>query len=452
MRSALLLLSSLSLVSGSPPRRIPIETHRLANGLRVVFSRDTTVPLAHVGVYYRVGPREEPEGRAGFAHLFEHLMFEGSPNLAAGQFFKLVVESGGRFGARTLYDITKYNVTAPTNSLERILWAEADRMSGTRIDSARFENARAVVKNEVRQQAFDRPYGRFVWIDVPEVAQTKWVNAHSIYGDTPDGKLQALDAATLDDARRFFETYYSPSNAVVVVTGDFDPHTTLAWITKYFAAIPSGPRRPSVDNIEPAQTAERRVTSADPNITRPGLAVAYHMPPRSSPDFWTMQVIDQLLIEGRDAWIYQELVDRRHVVDAVYGGVSARHGSIYTTAGPNFWSTFVFRDAKVAADSLVAGIESQIARLRDAPVDATELRRAIVKARANLVDEMAASRGEGVTDLLGEFALFDGDAERLNHIEEIFAATTPAMVLATARRYLRPEQRTILSLEPGARR
>ena len=325
-------------------------------------------------------------------------------------------------------------------------------MSGTHVDSARFENARNVVKNEVRQQAFDRPYGRFVWIDLPEVAQTKWVNAHSIYGDTPDGKMQALDAATLADAKRFFETYYTPSNAVLVVTGDFDVRATLAWITKYFAAIPSGPRRPSLDNVEPSQETERRTTRVDPNITRPALAVAYHMPPRSSSDFWTMQVIDHLLIEGRDAWIYDELVDRRHFVDAVYGGVSARHGSIYTTAGPNFWSTFVFRDAKAPVDSIVSSLESQIARLRNAPVDATELRRAIVKARANLVDEMAASRGEGLTDLLGQFALFDGDAERLNHIDEIFAATTPAMVLATARRYLRPEQRNILFLEPRARR
>src|ERR1051325_1628315 len=171
MRTALLLVSG---VSAPPPRRIPIETHRLANGLRVVFSRDTTVPLVHIGVYYRVGPREEPEGRAGFAHLFEHLMFEGSQHLQAGEFFKLIVASGGRFGARTLYDLTKYNVTVPTNALERTLWAEADRMSGVRIDPTRFNNARQVVKNEVRQQAFDRPYGRFVWIDLAEVAQTKW--------------------------------------------------------------------------------------------------------------------------------------------------------------------------------------------------------------------------------------------------------------------------------------
>jgi predicted Zn-dependent peptidase len=447
---ALLLL--LGLLADTAPRRVPVEIHRLANGLRIVLSRDTTVPLAHVGVYYRVGPREEPEGRAGFAHLFEHLMFEGSPHLGAGQFFKLVVESGGRFGARTLFDVTKYNVTVPSNALERVLWAEADRMSGTRIDSARFENARLVVKNEVRQQAFNRPYGRFAWIDVPEVAQTKWVNAHSIYGDTPDGRMEALDAATLDDAKRFFATYYTPDNAVLVVTGDFDPRVTLGWITKYFSAIPAGPPRPTIDKSEPAQSVERRATRIDPNIARPGLAVAYHMPARSSRDFWTMQVIDQILIEGRDAWITEELVDRRQLVDAVYGGVSARHGTIYTTDGPNFWTTFVYRDTSAAADSILGGIEAQIARLRDAPVSAAVLQRAIVRARADFIAEMTVSRGEGLTDLLGQFTLFDGDPDRVNQIESLFASTTPAMVMETARKFLRPEQRTILSLEPGARR
>ena len=448
--STLLLLTALLL--GNPPRRIDVETHRLANGLRVVFSRDTTVPLARVGVYYRVGPREEPRGRAGFAHLFEHLMFEGSPHLAAGEFFKLVVESGGRFGARTLYDLTKYNVTVPANALQRVLWAEADRMAGTRIDTARFTNARQVVKNEVRQQAFNRPYGRFVWIDVPEIAQTKWVNAHSIYGDTPDGAMEALDAATLDDARRFFATYYTPDNAVLVVTGDFDPKATLSWITTYFARIPAGATRPPIDNAEPAQRAERRATRVDANISRPGLAVAYHMPPRSSRDFWTMQLIDQILIEGGDAWINEELIDRRHLVDAVYGGVSARHGSLYTTDGPNFWTTFVYHDAGAAPDSILAGMETQIARLRSAPIDAATLRRAIVRARADFLDELTAGRGEGLTDLLGEFALFDGSADRVNHMEELFATTTPAMILSTARRYLRPDQRNILLLEPGVRR
>jgi predicted Zn-dependent peptidase len=446
----LMLFSALLL--GSDPRWIPVETHRLPNGLQVVFSRDTTVPIARVGVYYRVGPREEPEGRAGFAHLFEHLMFEGSPHLAAGEFFKLIVESGGRFGARTLFDLTKYNVTVPTNALQRVLWAEADRMAGTRIDTARFTNARSVVMNEVRQQGYNRPYGRFVWIDVPEFAQTKWVNFHSVYGDTPDGRMEALENATLDDARRFFTTYYTPDNAVLVVTGDFEPRATLAWITSYFSRIPAGAQRPVIDNAEPPQDRELHATRTDANITRPGLALAYHMPPRATRDFWTMQVIDQILIEGGDGWINEELIDRRHLVDAVYGGVSARHGSLYTTAGPNFWATFVYRDTGTSPDSILVGMETQIARLRSTPVDAVTLRRAIVKARADFLAELTAGRGEGLTDLLGQFALFDGSADRVNHIEGLFATTTPAMVVSTARRYLRPEQRNILSLEPGARK
>ena len=183
-----------------------IQFHHLENGLRVALSRDTSVPLARIGMYYDVGSRDEPRGRAGFAHLFEHYMFEGSSQLGPGEFFQLVVSNGGRFGARTLYDFTKYTTTVPTNALELILWAEADRMRQLRFAQERLDAVRATVKSEVRQQAFDRAYGRFVWIDLPELAETKWENSHSIYGDTPDQKMDPLDSASLADVRDFFRT------------------------------------------------------------------------------------------------------------------------------------------------------------------------------------------------------------------------------------------------------
>ena len=430
-----------------PARQAPaIELRTLPNGLRVVLAPDASAPLVHVGVYYAAGPREEPPDRAGFAHLFEHLMFEGSPHLKSGDYFDLVTSNGGRFGARTLYDLTKYNAMVPSNALELLLWAEADRMSGSVVEESRFNNTREVVKNEIRQQAFERPYGRFVWIDIPEFAQTKWVNAHSIYGDTPDGKIEAIDAATPADARAFFAAYYSPDNAVLVVTGDFDPVQTLAWIERDFGPIPRGKPRPPIDRAEPRQETERRVSRVDAHAPRPAVAVAYHMPPRAQPDFWVMQIIDQILIEGRDSWMYESMVRRQRLTDGVWGGVSASHGSIYTTGGPNFWTVFAMHDANVSPDALLAAMDEQIARIREQPVDDATLRRAVAKARSDFLAEANSGRGDGWADLLGQFTLFDGDPRRAAQIDAIYGAVTPEMVQATAREYLRPGNRTVLLL------
>jgi predicted Zn-dependent peptidase len=425
---------------------IPVELHTLGNGLRVVLSPDSAVPLARVGIYYAAGPRQERRGRGGFAHLFEHLMFEGSAQLGPGEFFQLVTSNGGRFGARTLYDFTKYNVTVPSNALELILWAESDRMRGLRIDQARLDAVRATVKNEVRQQSFNRPYGRFVWIDIPELAQTRWENSHSIYGESPDGSMADLDSASVADAHAFFEAYYSPANAVVVVQGDFDPSRALAHVRHYFGDIPRRPVAPMPDRAEPRQLAEKRFTRVDPNAPRPALAISYHLPARSDPSFWTMGIINQILIEGRDSWMHRALVEERNLTDAIWGGLSARHGSMYTINGPNFWTAYAFHDKSRSPDSLLAVMDEQIARLQTVPVDSATLARAITKARAGYYAELGAGRNEGIVDMLGQLALFGDHPSRINHIEDEFRSVTAERVLVAAREYLRPGNRTVLVL------
>ena len=425
---------------------VPVEFHTLSNGLRVVLSRDANVPLARVGVYYAAGPRREPRGRGGFAHLFEHLMFEGSTQLGPGEFFKLVTSAGGRFGARTLYDLTKYNVTVPSNALDLVLWAEADRMRGLRINQERLDAVRATVKNEVRQQAFNRPYGRFVWIDIPELAQTRWENAHSIYGETPDGSMTDLDSATVADAESFYRNYYSPANAVLVVQGDIDPSHVLSLIERYFGTIPARPVAAATAVDEPPQIAEKRFTRVDRNAPRPAIAISYHLPPRSDPAFWTIAIIDQILIEGRDSWMHRALVDEHNLTEEIYGGISSRHGSMYTVNGPNFWTAFAFYDKSRPPDSLLNVMDQQIARLQAAPVDSATLARAITKARADFYSELTAGRNEGVVDMLGELTLFGDNPARINRIEDEFRSVTPQRVLSTAREYLRPENRTVLVL------
>ena len=425
---------------------VPVEFHTLANGLRVVLSRDTSVPLARVGVYYAAGPRREPHGRGGFAHLFEHLMFEGSTQLGPGEFFRLVTGAGGRFGARTLYDFTKFNVTIPSNALDLVLWAEADRMRGLRINQERLDAVRATVKNEVRQQSFNRPYGRFVWIDVPELAQTRWENAHSIYGETPDGSMADLDSATVADAENFYRNYYSPANAVLVVQGDFDTAHVRSQIERYFGTIPSRPVGAITPVEEPPQLSEKRFTRIDPNAPRPAIAISYHLPARSDPAFWTIAIIDQILIEGRDSWMHRALVDEHNLTEEIYGGISSRHGSMYTVNGPNFWTAFAFYDMSRSPDSLLQVMDEQIARLQAGPVDSTTLARAITKARADFYSELSASRNEGLVDMLGQLTLFGDNPTQINEIEDKFRSVTPERVLSAAREYLRRENRTVLVL------
>jgi zinc protease len=428
-----------------------IRYHRLDNGLRVVLARDTTVPLARIGMYYGAGSRDEPRGRAGFAHLFEHYMFEGSDQLAPGEFFQLITSNGGRFGARTLYDLTKYTNIVPSNALDLVLWAEADRMRGLRFSQDRLDAVRATVKSEVRQQAFDRPYGRFVWIDLPELAQTRWENSHSIYGDSAQRTMPALDAASLADVRAFFANYYTPGNAVLVIEGDIVPDSALAMVRRRFGAIPRGADVPRSDLSEPRQESEVRVTITDRNAARPALAIGYHSPSRQSRDFWPMLVITHLLVDGRDSWM-NEGVTERSLTDWVYGGVSARHGSIYTTKGPNFWTAYAFHDATVSPDSLLAAMDAVIDRLLREPPDSATLHRAITKAQADYVGQWSQGVGDGKLDMLGQFALFDDAPGRALTFGAELRSISAADVHRAAREYLRRGNRTVVFLQAGGRR
>src|SRR5687768_14061009 len=213
---------------------LPVEYRKLDNGLKVVLSRDATAPTAVVAVYYNIGFRIEPKDRTGFAHLFEHMLFQGSEHLGKNEFVSLVMSNGGVLNGSTRFDYTNYFEVVPAHTVETMLWAEADRMWGLNITQQNLVNQQGVVKNEVRVNVLNQPYGGFPWLTLPQLANTNWYNAHNFYGD-----LAHLDAATLEDVRQFFKTYYSPGNAVVVVRGDIDPAQTLGWIKRYFGAIPA---------------------------------------------------------------------------------------------------------------------------------------------------------------------------------------------------------------------
>src|SRR6478672_7776315 len=257
-RSLGLLLPVLALLSWHKPSngpgdelQVPVTYYKLANGLKVVLSPDKTAPTIAVGVYYNIGFRIEPKNRTGFAHLFEHMMFQGSENLGKMEFIQLVQKNGGILNGSTRFDFTNYFETVPSHKLETMLWAEADRMKGLKITQDNLTNQQGVVKNEVKVNVLNQPYGGFPWLDLPQYANVNWQNAHNFYGDLTD-----LDAATLADAKAFFTTYYAPNNAALVITGDFEPKQGLALVQKYFSAIPSQPQPPAPDLAEPRQTEE----------------------------------------------------------------------------------------------------------------------------------------------------------------------------------------------------
>ena len=421
---------------------VPVDYHKLENGLKVVFSVDRTAPTAVVAVYYGIGFRVEPRDRTGFAHLFEHLMFQGSGNLGKMELVRLIQSNGGVLNGSTRFDFTNYFEIVPAHTLETMLWAEADRMRSLAITEENLTNQKNVVKNEVRVNVLNQPYGGFPWLDLPQYANTNWFNAHNFYGDLAD-----LDAATLDDARNFFKTYYAPNNAVLTVVGDFDPAQTMTWIQQYFGPIAAQPQPPRPDISEPRQTEEKRQTKVDEKAPRPALAIGYHAPPPETPEYYAMALIDQILAAGNDSWLYQDLVQTRGLTGDVDSSMNAL-GNMFNINGPTLYMTWLFHDKDKTADQILAAIDAQVARLQNETLDADTMNRARLKMRSSLYDELEGLFNFGRADLLASFALFYDDPNRINNVERRFAAVTPELVRQTAQEYLRPTNRTVLMVVP----
>src|SRR5918994_153247 len=254
---------------------VPVEYFTLDNGLKVVVSTDRSAPVVLVEVIYNIGFRVEPKGRTGFAHLFEHMMFQGSANVKKMQHVALVQEAGGIVNGSTRFDYTNYFQSLPSNGLERALFLEADRMRSLEVTAENLKNQQNVVSEEVRVNVLNQPHGAFDWIEIWERANTNWHNAHDFYGD-----LSELEAATLDDVRAFFKTYYAPNNAVLVVVGDTTAAEVRTLAEKHFGDIPRGTPAPPADVSEPPQTAEKRASRDDKLARTPALAMAWHLPPR----------------------------------------------------------------------------------------------------------------------------------------------------------------------------
>jgi predicted Zn-dependent peptidase len=429
------------------PLHIPIEHKALANGLHVVVAPDSTAPVVTVGVYYKIGFRLEPQGRSGFAHLFEHMMFQGSENAPKMQHIKLVNSSGGVLNGSTMYDVTNYFEAVPSNALERMLWLEADRMRALKVDDENLRNQRDVVKEEVRVNVMNQPYGGFPWLDMPPVAFRNWANAHNFYGDFAD-----LDAASLADVQTFFRTYYVPNNAVLLILGDVNLADGFSLAEKYFGNIPAGRAPQFADPAEPPQTEERRGDVVEKYGTLPAMAVGYVMPARRTLDWCAMALLDQALHGGRAGRVYRELVLEKQIAVEADGGVD----DIFGYDGPSQMTTRIFHKPEISSDDTLAVFDGIIRAMQEKGITDSELDQLKIKWRSDYYATLEGGRGGhmpkyGLMHLLACFTLFDGEPQLVNTILDGFLAVTKEQVQEAARKYLQTQNRAVVFRKPVAK-
>ena len=420
--------------------QVPIHSSTLKNGLRVVIAPDTTAPVVTVGIYYKIGFRLEPQGRSGFAHLFEHMMFQGSENAPKMQHIKLINSSGGVLNGSTMYDVTNYYEAVPSNALERVLWLEADRMRALKVDDENLRNQRDVVKEEVRVNVMNQPYGGFPWLDMPPVAFRNWANAHNFYGDFAD-----LDAATLVDVQKFFRTYYVPNNSVLLLLGDIKPEEGAALAEKYFADIPKGAAPPFADPAEPPQKEERRGHVEEKFGTLPAMAIGYVMPQRKTTEWYAMALLDQALHGGRAGRIHRELVLEKQVAVEADGGID----DIFGYNGPTQMTTRILHKPEYSSEATLAEFDAVIREVQGKGISEDELQQLKVKWRSDYYSTLEGGRGGympryGLMHLLACFTLFDNEPQLVNTVLDGFLGVTREQVQEVAKKYLRPENRAIV--------
>ncbi len=424
---------------------VPVFYDKLPNGLRVVVSEDHTAPFVVVEVMYRIGFRLEPNGRTGFAHLFEHMMFQGSGQVGKFEHVQIVNANGGVVNGSTRFDYTNYFQVMPSNTLELALWLEADRMRSLEVTPENLKNQQNVVSEEVRVNVLNQPYGAFEWLSLPQRANTNWHNAHNFYGDLSD-----LEAATLDDVRTFFETYYAPNNAVLVVSGDATPEQVMNLARRYFGDLPSRPLPPVPDVSEAAQTAEKSFTEDDKLARTPALAIGYHLPPRMTRDFFALSLLDPLLVGDESARWFQKLVKDTQLATSLYGGFNLL-GNNFDFDGPMLYTVRVDYKIDRKATEVLAAMDDVIGEIQRNAVTAEDLSRARTAFESGFFEEIEGGNipGFGRANLLAAFALFDDDPNKINTILQELQKVTPADVQEAARRWLVPANRTSIDRRPA---
>ena len=424
------------------PLSYAVERTRLGNGLRVVLLPDKTSPVVAVAVYYDVGMRSEPEGRTGFAHLFEHLMFQGSANLRKTEHFTYVQGSGGVLNGSTHVDYTNYYEVLPNSATELALFLEADRMRSVALTQENLENQVAVVQNEIRVNVQNRPYGGFPWLSMPPLLFDSFANSHDGYGSFVD-----LEAATLDDAQSFFDRYYAPGNAVLAVAGDIDPGQVLTWVEQQFGDIPGRAVKPPPAFSEPQLTQERRGVVEDRLAPAPALALAWRTPdPADLDGYLPYVVLAEVLTDGDAARLQDRLLMRDRTATSV-GGYLGIMGDPLDARDPTPFMLEVHHAPEVSADTVLTAVDEEIERLATDGLDDDEVRRTVARMASRFLREVDPVLGRAT-----HAAVFEqqrGRAELLNDLPELLSSVTADQV-ASAAGTLRRDNRAVLELRPAA--
>jgi zinc protease len=415
--------------------RIELDERTLPNGLRALLVPDRRVPSVAINVAYKVGGKDDPPGRSGFAHLFEHLMFKGTSRTAPETIDRLTEDVGGYNNAFTSEDITNYYEVVPSNHLERLLWAEADRLASLVVNAQNFATERDVVIGEYDQRILAEPYGM-----LDELVNREAFTVHP-YRRGVIGSPDELNAAALGDVVAFHDTYYRPDNALLVVAGDLDPDETFAMIERWFGPIPTPPAPiPRVHAVEPPQTAERVVRHSAPNAPLPAAEEAYHIPAASHPDAAALDVLETLLGAGRSSRLYTSLVYEQQVATNAYAAADLREQ-------PGLFGVRITCARGVELATARAALEAELERVRAEPPGDAELERV----RTQIASSVVRSRqtNTGVALELVRATTERGDPELVNHDLERYLAVSAEDVQRVARTYLRPENRTVVEYLPG---
>lgn len=422
--------------AGVSPRQptLDIKQFTLKNGLKVAIVEQHHAPVVTLNITYNVGSRDERPGRTGFAHLFEHMMFQGSENVGKAEHFMLINDYGGSMNGSTSFDRTNYFQTVPANQLEMVLFLEADRMRSLDISQENLDNQRNAVQEERRLRYDNRPYGTTIE-RVMNLAYDNFAYKHSTIGSMSD-----LNAATRDDVASFFKAYYAPNNAWLVLIGDIKAETALPLIEKHFGAIPAVTLQPIPDLAEKKDKGERRQEYTDPMAPLPQLTMAMPTVPGNHPDYFALDMLSTILGGGESSRLYQSLVKEQQLATNAWAGVMGIRGD-----GP------LFVQANAAPgktpQELELALNAQLDRIMKEPVSEAELKRALTGLRAQLVGELETSMYLSMR--MGEHSVYFNDPTWINQMPGKYAQVTVADIQRVANTYLKPTNRAILTILAG---
>ena len=418
------------------PPRLDFTTHSLSNGLKIILLEEHSVPVVNVQIWYHVGGKDELPGHTGFAHMFEHLMFKGSAHVGPDEHSRIIEAAGGFDNAETGDDTTNFFETFPSNYLERVLWLEADRMGSLNVDEANFKSERQVVEEERRVRVDNQPYG-----SIEEDLRAAAFTVHG-YHHTPIGSIADLDKATVQDVRDFFNTYYKPNNATLVIVGDFNSDQALSWTRKYFEGIPASAKPiPRRETPEPPQTEERTVEKSYSNTPLPAVVIGYKIPAQYSADAYPLDLASNILAGGESSRLYQSLVykDQIAVQSAGFGNFSE---------DPNlFWAFAIMNPGHTPADGEKAVI-AVLDGLKTQPVDAMEFQKAKNQEISGFI--LGRDTDEEKAVAIESAAVIGKNPDLVNTDLERYLKVTPADIQRAAKEYFVPQRATILIVKPAA--